>query len=359
MELRQRALGLATSRVTRVFVYYALLAAAVAVLPRLLPGLAEVLTPPAYGPLRAGSGLQFSGLDQGTVASTGLSWGAGLATVVSMLSALVIMVPVAWVYIITRQGQGYDQSVVHTLLILPIAVASIAVGATVGVAPEARLYFIGIGDNPLGLLRRCSNLARGIWRLLEVNRRLPEGQKLRVISISNGWSPGTPGYNDVEAAVREARENGIFVVSSNLEETYGFRFHGLGRSELADPDQFQSYEPGLFWANEFYRGRRARNRLLIPMDSRTIASPTGNREYVFDRGGGWSWSIPYIAGVYALAAQVDPTIAPERFWATALKTGRAITLQHGSQEVRDMRGRAGVQAIEGNPGALLRAMAEA
>ena len=31
-----------------------------------------------------------------------------------------------------------------------------------------------------------------------------------------------------------------------------------------------------------------------------------SNEYVFYREGGWSWSIPYIAGVYALAAQVKP-----------------------------------------------------
>jgi hypothetical protein len=64
------------------------------------------------------------------------------------------------------------------------------------------------------------------------------------------------------------------------------------------------------------------------MDSRTTASPTGNSEYVFYREGGWSWSIPYIAGMYALAAQVNPKLTPELFWAQAMKTGRTIDLEH-------------------------------
>jgi hypothetical protein len=47
--------------------------------------------------------------------------------------------------------------------------------------------------------------------------------------------------------------------------------------------------------------------------------------------GGWSWSNPYIAGVYALAAQVNPDITPEEFWSTALDTGRTIEISHEGQ----------------------------
>jgi hypothetical protein len=67
------------------------------------------------------------------------------------------------------------------------------------------------------------------------------------------------------------------------------------------------------------------------MDSRTTASPTGVAEYAFYREGGWSWSIPYIAGVYALAAQVKPDITPEVFWSTALETGQTIEITHESK----------------------------
>jgi hypothetical protein len=51
---------------------------------------------------------------------------------------------------------------------------------------------------------------------------------------------------------------------------------------------------------------------------------------VFYRQGGFSWAVPYIAGVYALAAQVKPDITPETFWAVATKTGRTMELsRHG------------------------------
>ena len=64
------------------------------------------------------------------------------------------------------------------------------------------------------------------------------------------------------------------------------------------------------------------------MDSRTTAGPTGIEDYAFYRVGGWSWSIPYLAGTYALAAQVNPDITLEEFWDAALKTGKTIPIQH-------------------------------
>lgn len=61
--------------------------------------------------------------------------------------------------------------------------------------------------------------------------------------------------------------------------------------------------------------------LLIPMDSRCTASPTGVNDYVFYREGGMSWSVPYVAGLYALACQVKPDITPDIFWEAAEATG--------------------------------------
>ncbi|MCP4644339.1 MAG: hypothetical protein GY851_28105 [bacterium] len=124
----------------------------------------------------------------------------------------------------------------------------------------------------------------------------------------------------------------MLVVSSSVELSHGFRFHGLGRHPLSDPDTAESYEPGLWWAGRFYGGEGVSDRLLVPMDSRTVASPTGDNEYVFYRSGGWSWSIPYIAGLYALAVQVDPDVTPDRFWRLAMSTGRTVTVVRDGKE---------------------------
>jgi hypothetical protein len=216
------------------------------------------------------------------------------------------------------------------------AVASIAVGKTVGVAPEADLYYIATwagdwGEN--GLIYNFRYYAQAVRRILEINEQLPEDRKIRVISMQIGWGPKQAGYDEITAACEEAKAAGMLIVCSSIEQVHGFKFHALGRSPLADPDTFESYEPGMFWAKGFYAGRRFSDRLLIPMDSRTTASPCGADDYVFYRQGGWSWSIPYIAGMYALAVQVDTTITPNRFWSLALETGHTIELKYEGQTI--------------------------
>jgi len=216
------------------------------------------------------------------------------------------------------------------------AVASIAVGKTIGVAPEADLYYIAQfnGDvNDGGFTWNFEYLARGVQRILEINEQLPADRKIRVISMSIGWAPSQKGCQKITEVTQKAKAAGMLVICSSVEQVHGFAFHGLGRPVTANPDDFSVYEPGLWWAQDYFKGRWGKpNRLLVPMDSRTTASPTGKTEYVFYAQGGWSWSIPYIAGAYALAAQVEPKITPERFWALALKTGRTIKLRHEGKE---------------------------
>jgi len=239
-----------------------------------------------------------------------------------------------------------------TALMHGAAVASIAVGKTVGVAPGADLYYFAEPDALQASTMQFHLLAQGIWRVLDLNRHLPSERRIRVISLSISWNPTSPGYHDICAAAAAARRAGLLVISSSVEEVHGFHFNGLGRPPLTDPDEFASYEPGLWWSQAFWaspdkplkrprflrdwRARRLaklfqdlglKQRLLIPMDSRTTASPTGENDYVFYREGGWSWSIPYIAGLYALAVQVDPQITPDRFWSRALDTGRDIQME--------------------------------
>jgi hypothetical protein len=52
-------------------------------------------------------------------------WESVWVTGASVLGALLIMLPVAWTYILIKRDAGYEESVVHTLLILPVAVAGI------------------------------------------------------------------------------------------------------------------------------------------------------------------------------------------------------------------------------------------
>ena len=111
---------------TPVLVYYVVLAVIVALLLHFFPGARGALTGGEVVRAAAGGTLQTSmpsvGSPLASVPATG-----GALSAIAILGSLAIMVPVAWIYMITRQYRGYDESVVHTLLILPVAVTGIVV----------------------------------------------------------------------------------------------------------------------------------------------------------------------------------------------------------------------------------------
>jgi len=124
----------------------------------------------------------------------------------------------------------------------------------------------------------------------------------------------------------------IFVVSTSLYETYDYQmdFNGLGRDPMADPDQIGSYKPGQIWEFDLYtfgRYTRALEGLLVPMDARTAAAPTGVDHYAYYAQNDKTVCVPYIGGLYALACQVNPSITPGIFWEKALETGDRVTLE--------------------------------
>jgi hypothetical protein len=221
------------------------------------------------------------------------------------------------------------------------AVASIAVGKTCGVAPAADLYYIA---EQHGEYRRGNDfewdftpLAQSVDRLLDINRALPANGRIRVIATSVGWTRDQKGYAEIMAAVRRATEAGVFVISTSLRDTHHLRFDGLGRDPFADPNTPASYRPGAWWAIQFWNGQmrfKPGTRLCVPMDARSTASPSGPHDYVHYANGGWSWCVPWIAGLYALACQVDPDITPERFWSEALRSGTTISIVHESERAR-------------------------
>lgn len=218
------------------------------------------------------------------------------------------------------------------------AVASIAVGKSLGVAPGADLYYIaeqhGTFKGEGQFDWDFTWLAQSLHRMLDVNASLPASAKIRVISISVGWSPNQKGYAEAMAAVQRATRDRVFVVSTALEATHQLKFHGLGREPLSDPNDPASFGPGSWWAGMFWGGQfrfGPGERLLVPMDSRATASPTAPDHTVFYYSAGWSWAVPWIAGLYALGCEAYPELTPELFWAKALETGRTIRIQKGTE----------------------------
>lgn len=86
--------------------YYIALAIGIGALQRAYPGATSPIT----------------GVPKGLVTAQGI-----IRALTAMLGALALALPLAWVFVITRRKKGFSQSIVHTLILLPIAVAGIMV----------------------------------------------------------------------------------------------------------------------------------------------------------------------------------------------------------------------------------------
>ena len=257
---------------------------------------------------------------------------------------------------INSTKEGWTKASMHGA-----AVTSIAVGKTIGVAPEASVNYysaVNVSRDSKDIELYKANILKkieenedspdkaadykyllndirpeygvpsnqsyvdAINQILDQNEKLPENERVYVVSISWGFNALAPGFEELQQALARAKEQGVFIVSTALEEHYGFKTNGANRNPQADPNDPESYEAGCWWKNydePFFKDNE--KLLLVPMDHRTVADFTDGSSYRYEgNDGGMSWSTPWIAAMYVLAKQANSGITPEEFWQIALET---------------------------------------
>lgn len=116
--------------VTRSVVYYGVLLGGAVTLWRWFPDQMRMLTGDLSGDLApvgdpAGRGAFEAAIRQPIV---GGQWSSDMTSAsVAMIAAGLFALPVAWIYVLTRQKKGFRQSQVHTLIMLPVVVAGVVV----------------------------------------------------------------------------------------------------------------------------------------------------------------------------------------------------------------------------------------
>lgn len=159
----------------------------------------------------------------------------------------------------------------------------------------------------------CKPYAALLDRIVKHNNDLPAGQRVRVVSISLGAFSEWSDRQLWADAVKRAADAGILVVTCDPAHTrIAILKHTLGK----DPELPASYERQLFFGPS--------DALGVPGGNRTTAYFGGPECYMFWRDGGASWTVPYLAGLAALARQINPEIRPQdirELWTkTAAKT---------------------------------------
>ncbi|MFL6727472.1 MAG: hypothetical protein ACJ8FS_13305 [Sphingomicrobium sp.] len=112
----------------QITVYYLIIALAVFVALKIWPelrgylpigGVEQLISQPSKNPLQASEAVRAA-----HVANFGQSvfW-----LVVAIVAAIIVSLPVSWVYMAVRGGDEYDQSLVNTIIVLPMVVTGIVI----------------------------------------------------------------------------------------------------------------------------------------------------------------------------------------------------------------------------------------
>jgi len=185
------------------------------------------------------------------------------------------------------------------------AVASIALGKDCGVAPAAKLYYYAI---PMWKWKNCQPYCDVINKILQSNEKLKPSERIRVVSISTGMFSHWKDFTRWKETLRKAEQQELLVVTCN---TAAINYGTLTRIPGKDPEDPNSYRSGRYGAGASF---------LVPAGNRTTASHEGPEVYTYWTEAGMSWATPYIAGLAALAYQVDPEIEPKKIAELLLQT---------------------------------------
>ncbi|MEX0974289.1 MAG: S8 family serine peptidase [Bacillota bacterium] len=249
-----------------------------------------------------------------------------------------------------------------------------------GVAPGAHVYYYAIPNDD----NAYATSAQAMDKIIELNRTLPAGEKIRIVASAQSANPldeaaNVGGAKDWSDAIKRAQDAGIIVVYAGMPE---LDFTGAGAVPGKDRDDPQNYRPWTWttakaWvvqklkdanANSWESARKELIRLLteqpdldslqaealntyiyltesykqtstfdawfavapgvqvsealaIPVDCITIANVDGADTYTYYGSGGLSWATPYIAGLMALGLQVEPSVVPADLFKALNDTG--------------------------------------
>jgi hypothetical protein len=197
-------------------------------------------------------------------------------------------------------------------------VTSIAVGKTCGTAPGASMHYYAV-PTWKWWNEHCKPYAATLERIIERNKAFSVAEKVRVVSLSLGAMSEWQDHELWAKAVQHAEAEGILVVTCDQAD---YKIATLKRKSGLDADSPTNY------INQF--GFSLEPRLGVPAGNRTTASRTGADDYFFWRQGGMSWTVPYLAGLAAMAFQLDSELKPQvvlDLWMkTASKTSAGLVV---------------------------------
>lgn len=173
------------------------------------------------------------------------------------------------------------------------AVISLLAGEEIGTAPEAEVWYYSTASWEMDHARN----AECLYRIIEQNKSLPEGQKITMVGFSDNIESGKKNTQALLDAIKACEEAGIMVWFCGEYVPAAFL-------PMSDKNSFDNVIPdGVY-------GNAVPDLVHVPAGSRTTA--TGELgEYIYWGSGGYSWTMPYVLGLYAIVTEIDPGLTQE------------------------------------------------
>lgn len=188
------------------------------------------------------------------------------------------------------------------------AVASLFVGKTCGVAPQANLHFWAEPSWKQDYKYRN----KALEQIIDYNKGKSRDRQIRIVSVSKGFSPTEPNLDRWKELLDLAESEGIYVIHCSAE------MFGVGCPVFEDRDDPKKYRLGGRLRNSPFSEP---GLLYAPVHNRTTAHYESHDAYIFWSSGGLSWGAPFIAGVAALGIQRNPDLTPKQIREQLQATG--------------------------------------
>lgn len=189
-----------------------------------------------------------------------------------------------------------------------LAVLSHLCGKSIGIAPGVKVYFYGgqpyVGETTVEKHNCIVKFA--ISCLQDIKEKIKNGILIRIVNMSNSWLYyGNKEYQEEAASLREelAKLGCIIIDSPKFFEDFRY----LDCKVTDDFEVIDNYNLPSFF------GEDSKKRTNFLTGGKVVASYLTKDEYIFDPIGSASYSIPQLSAFYALALQVNPTIAYHDF----------------------------------------------
>ena len=211
------------------------------------------------------------------------------------------------------------------------AVSSLMVGKDCGTAPGASLYFYAEPSWKKDYNQRTTALKQ----IIEFNKTKSPAERIKVVSVSMGFNSDFKNLDSWKNMLEQARKSGLIVIHCDGE------IFGVGCPLYKDVNDPANYSI-CYFAKE---GRRnlPPDLIHVPIDNRTVASFSGDKDYAFFAKGGLSWGSPYLAGVIAMGFQLNPDLSESQVFKFLRETGtpfqKGVIVNPGRfvEKIKDMK----------------------